>query len=97
LSSIFSKLSPNLHVKVRFVGFLARKIGREISVELDEGTTFAEAVRRISREYGFGPIDLEKGSDPDYLIVLLNGRSHQPDVKLKEGDEIAFLPPIAGG
>jgi len=86
-----------LQVRVKFVGFLARKIGREISVELRDGTTFAEAVKQISEKYGFGPVDLERGSDPDYLIVLLNGRSHQPDVKLKEGDEMAFFPPIEGG
>ncbi len=86
-----------MQIRVRFVGFLARKIGREIVVNLEEEATFANAVKKISEIYGFGPIDINKGNDPDYLIVLLNGRSQKPDVKLKEGDEIVFLPPIAGG
>jgi len=86
-----------LRVKVRFVGFLARKIGSELVIEVKDGTTFSEAVFEISRKYGFGPIDLERGSHPDYLIVPLNGRSQHPNVKLKEGDEISFLPPVAGG
>lgn len=84
-------------VKVRFVGSLARKIGGEVTVELEDGTSLASAVRRVSEKYGFGPIDLEGGGDRGYVVILLNGRSQGPATKLKEGDEVSFLPTLAGG
>lgn len=90
-------LGLDLRIRVRFVGFLARRIGREETVELEEGTTLLAAVRQVSEKHGFGVINLESGGDPGRLVVLLNGRSQNPNVKLKEMDEIAFLPTMAGG
>jgi molybdopterin converting factor small subunit len=86
-----------LRIKVRFVGSLARKIGREATVELMNGTNLASAVRHISEKYGFGPIDIEGGGNRGYLVILLNGRSPEPSTRLKDGDEISFLPTLAGG
>lgn len=84
-------------IKVRFVGPLARKIGREAMIELDDEISLASAVKHISEKYGFGPIDMEHGGDRGYFVILLNGRSREPKTKLQEGDEISFLPTLAGG
>lgn len=86
-----------MQIRIRFVGFWARKIGRELAVELDDGTTLAAAVMQISKKYGFGVINLDHGDDQGVLVILLNGRSQKPSAKLEEGDEIAFLPTMAGG
>jgi len=86
-----------LQIRIRFVGFLAREFGREAAIELEDNLTFAEVVRHISERYGFGPIDLERKGEQGSLVIYLNGRSENPGTKLKEDDEIAFLPTIAGG
>ena len=86
-----------LHIKLSFVGFLARKIGKEATVEVEENTTLALAVSEISEKYSLGITKLEPGGEPGYMVILLNGKSQKPGVKLKDGDEISFLPIVAGG
>ncbi len=46
-----------------------------------------------------GEIVLNKDGTPllkDYLL-LINGKSHNLNYELKEGDEVAVLPPFGGG
>lgn len=85
-------------VTVRLVGHLARKLGREVETELPEGATFGAAVQEIFRRFSLGDLDLNSGSSTHgFLTILLNGRKQSFDVNVKEGDQIALLPPLAGG
>jgi len=54
-------------------------------------------------------LEIESGSDINFLlkkfsltqeevpIVFINGRHEDYTVKLNEGDDVAFFPPIGGG
>jgi len=39
----------------------------------------------------------QNGQLSDYVYVLLNGKYGAPQTQLKDDDEIALFPPIAGG
>ena len=53
----------------------------------------------------FGPklsrLLAEANSDPERLVILLNGkslgRSHVRDTRFSDGDEVAIFPPVSGG
>jgi molybdopterin synthase sulfur carrier subunit len=76
---------------------------QEIEVE---SITIHELLSRLVGEFGgdfehmvFAP---ESQDLNQHIIVLVNGRhvSHLPDglsTELKDGDEVALFPPIAGG
>ncbi len=63
-------------------------------IELDDKEyTFSEVLDFIRKKYpGLKEIEAKIP-----IIVLLNGRKPKPDTQVKDGDRIAFLPPISGG
>lgn len=64
---------------------------REVVVELPDGATVADLVASL-RERSASLRAL-----PEEPAVAVN-RSHVPaDAALHDGDEVAFLPPVAGG
>lgn len=62
-----------------------------ISVELDEGATVADLVHEL-RERG-SPFD----ALPVEPAVAVNQRYSMLHEPLGDGDEVAFIPPVAGG
>ncbi len=74
-----------MKVKIKLFATL-RKFGPEEQVmELPEGATVEDAIQRI---------DIP-GNLP--LLKIVNGEHRPPRHLLKEGDELALFPPIAGG
>lgn len=87
-----------MRVKVRLVGHLARRLGRELEAEVTDGATLGGAVEEIFRKYGLGEIDVHsRGSAHGMVTVLLNGRNQGFDAPVREGDQIALIPPLVGG
>ena len=88
-----------LRVILRFVGSFARKAGgNKIEFELLTSTTLLEAIKQIFKTYKLGDVQInENGSIAGPLRIYVNGRIASMNTPLKEGDEISFLPPIAGG
>ena len=82
-----------MKVKVRFVGYLARKFGEERGIELDDRSTLGDAIREVIRKGEAGV----RGSVLSSTRIFLNGRTAGMDTLLKDGDEISFFPIIAGG
>lgn len=81
-----------MKVKVLFFASCRDVVGeREGEVDLPEGATVADLVARIS---GAHPRfrDLE-GS----VMVSVNQDYVDRAAPLKEGDEVAFIPPVSGG
>jgi MoaD family protein len=90
-------------------GYLTfRKIVGERSFPLSEGEsmTVDDLLARLSNEIGeqFNELvfDPQTGALSQHVSVLVNGRhcSHLPDkldTQLKDGDEVAIFPPLAGG
>lgn len=62
---------------------------RELSV--DEGTTAREVWESLRRSYA----KLADYTQPP--MIAINESYAAPDAILRDGDELAFIPPVAGG
>jgi len=81
-----------LKIKVRFFASYREIAGRPEEVfELREGATLSTLISKVRSVYP----KLTKLTDD--LIVSVNKRYAKEDVVLKEGDEVALLPPVSGG
>lgn len=78
---------------------------RLVEVEKDSAT-LRELLRELSDRFGKELTDRIYPSETEEpagrLLVLVNGRNHlatpdRLDTQLKDGDEIALFPPLAGG
>jgi len=77
-------------VKVLVFASYAEALGRgELDVELPAGATVADCVAEIRRGTGAGV--------PPAPLVAVNRRYARPEHTLSEGDEVALIPPLAGG
>lgn len=78
-----------MNVKVRYFASLRDKMGRaEDSIALSGQTaTVAELWSKIS---GGQPI-------PDSTLIAINMEYTDAKATIKEGDEVAFFPPVTGG
>jgi len=63
----------------------------EVTIELDDGATVAELLARLrGRGEGFASL-------PEHPAVAVNLEYARHDRALRDGDEVAFIPPVAGG
>ncbi len=81
-----------MHVRARFFASYRELVGAsELEFEVPPGATVAEALSRLrARDGGFGRL-------PTSVAVAVNREYATPDRGLEEGDELALLPPVAGG
>lgn len=79
----------HMKINIKYFGMLAETAGKnEEILELDEGITATELKNRQIKMYQI--------SDADSVQLAVN-QNLNSEVELKEGDEVAFLPPFAGG
>jgi molybdopterin converting factor small subunit len=79
-------LSNGTHVKVKIFGAPSMALEtRELTLELSKNATAEELLNSI-------PIQ-----DRNYLYIVREGIRLARSSKLKDGDEILLVPPIAGG
>jgi len=84
----------SMPIAVRTLFFAAYKdlLGRAtMEVELPEGATVGDLVAGL-RERGRPFSDL-----PERPAIAVNREYAPPDLELGAGDEVAFIPPVAGG
>jgi molybdopterin converting factor small subunit len=78
-------------VTVRLFAYYAETLGAtELSLDLDGEPTVLEAVNAIRRLPGGSVI-------PPNPLVAVNRRYAQHSAQLSSGDEVAMIPPVAGG
>lgn len=79
-------------IECRFFARYAEALGREVlRLELPESATVADAVRELRRTLPASDVL------PERPLAAVN-REHTPLMsRLTHGDELAFLPPLAGG
>lgn len=81
-----------MHVRARFFAAHRERIGAgSLDVELPDTATVGDLVERIAEQY------------PELRPLLgasrfaLNREYAPPTSRLQNGDEVAFVPPVAGG
>ena len=65
---------------------------KEEDVEV-KGATVADLLAEIYRKYG----KLAEWAKEEEVIVVINGEVKGPNYELREGDEVAIVPPLSGG
>ncbi len=81
-----------MQVVVKLFGSVREATGcKELSVEIDDGATLGELREQLAREHA---IFAELG---ERLAASINFDVSAFETALADGDEVAFLPPVAGG
>lgn len=94
-----------VNVKVSFLSLLVDIIGKEeITLSVNENSKVKEILENLKLPLGKAfeeKIFDAEGKLSKYIILGLNGKDIRSfkglDTIIKEGDEISFLPAIAGG
>jgi molybdopterin converting factor subunit 1 len=83
---------PFMTVRLLFFAVLRDIAGADQRVlSLAEGTTAREVWQSLRSEFA----KLANYTQPPMIAV--NESYAEPDTKLRDGDELAFIPPVAGG
>ncbi len=78
-------------------------LGKELSVELKDGSTVKDLLENLisTRQRLKSAVFDESGKVREYVILMKNRKNIESlgglDTELTEGDEVAILPPVAGG
>ena len=81
-----------MSIRVLFFASLADIVqGRELSVESAEVTDVISVFNKYAAE--FPALETHRTS----ILFALNSEFTRPDAPVRDGDEIAFLPPVSGG
>lgn len=100
-----SKIINMARVKIDFLSILSDIIGkREISLKIKENSSIEDLVERLREDLGlnFEAYFFEPDNSlKKYIIIALNGKDIRQIQNLStiihNGDNISFLPAIAGG
>ena len=95
----------SMNIKIKFFTTLREIVGKkDEQIQLSESTTLEALLKQLSKKYGEDFEDYvydELGKVRGHLQFLINGKSASTGqglkTKLREGDEIAILPPVGGG
>jgi len=81
-----------LKVKLKFFALYRELAGlREIDKDIKKGSKVDDLLQELLEEYSA----LKKYKDE--ILVSVNKNYASEDTELKEGDEVAILPPVGGG
>ncbi len=76
-----------MKVKVKYFASMRDRMGKgDEELELQEGATIADLWQAVSQE-----------ELPENTLVAVNMEYTDLSHPLKEGDEVAFFPPVTGG
>jgi molybdopterin converting factor subunit 1 len=80
-----------MNVTVRLFASYAERLGHtELALELPDGSTVRHAIASIAKLPGASGL-------PPAPLVAVNCVYAKPDLTLNSGDEVALIPPVAGG
>ncbi|MDP6459588.1 MAG: molybdopterin converting factor subunit 1 [Candidatus Hydrothermarchaeota archaeon] len=79
-----------MNVKLKFFASFRRITGTAVTeLQVPEGTTTGDLFAIVKEMY--------EGFDEKKVLYAVNGEYVGEEVRLKEGDAIAFFPPVSGG
>ena len=77
-----------MRIKVKLFANLREKFGYdEQEIEISDGTTLNDVWMRVA----------ENSDWRDEILMAVNMDYANPDTLVKDGDEVAFFPPVTGG
>lgn len=84
-------MTERIRVRTLFFGVYGELAsGREGTADLETGSTVADLVATLRESRGFDWL-------PERTVVAVNHRYAEPGTTLADGDEVALIPPVAGG
>jgi len=92
-----------MSVKVRFFARFRELLGTDIIINPGEAQVLKELVKGIAlrNKEGYQAIFDENGGFREFVILMQNGKrvetTEADTIVVKDGDEIAVFPPVAGG
>ena len=79
-----------MNVKLKFFASLRLLTGAaETDLQVPEGTTTGDLVKIVRKMYD--------GFNEKTVLYAVNGEYVGNEIRLNEGDAIAFFPPVSGG
>ena len=76
-----------MNITVKYFASLREQMGKaEELLTLSESTPIAEVWKNVSGE-----------TKPENILMAINMEYVKSDTLVKEGDEVAFFPPVTGG
>lgn len=86
-----------IHVRIRLFSVFKDVVGTgKLELEFPPNTKIKNLIEYLRKEYPNISRYIDE-TEPEPVIVLINGRPAKPDSRINEGDEIAIFPPAAGG
>lgn len=79
-----------MKVRVRYFAMLREQAGREVEARDTDAATPAELYAELAEAYGFTLPAAHVGAAVNDAFVGM-------DARLRDGDAVTFLPPVAGG
>jgi MoaD family protein len=96
-----------MKITVKAYFSLLKAVGGESPLEVEKpAATLRELLHdlsmRFGREFAESVYDSEKGEAAGHVLLMVNGRNYlsipeRLEAPLKDGDEVALFPPLAGG
>ncbi len=83
-----------MKIKVKFFSIIKDYVGTdEVTFEFSNNIKLSELLEIIKSKWP----SIRKLEDEVPIIALVNGSICQEDLNLKDGDEVAIIPPVSGG
>ena len=81
-----------MELKVNFFALYRERAGRgHAVVQVPEGSTVADLSQEVRRLFPrLAPHEVK-------LVVAVNEEYAEPELRLRDGDEICLIPPVSGG
>src|SRR5688500_12301147 len=80
-------------LRVRLFAVLRERAGREaVEVDVEDGTTVQDAIGALGRQHGLSDL-IERVP----VVMAVNREYAEEERVLREGDELALIPPVSGG
>jgi len=79
-----------MKIKVKYFAMLRESAGKKEELIDLENSNIRDLFNQLNQKYRFS-------IDDHHLAVAINGHYRNWDYLMSDGDEVVFIPPVAGG